>query len=382
MLTLICAGIFIFVNSHAVLAQKKPAKSRPASLVHIDAVKEQVLSQTVPVIGRLVAKRAGDVSTRIDGYVDRYNVDVGDTVKKGDVIAVLNSDILKEQLALAKSEAQQAQASLNGAKARAQLARQSLKRYTSLRNSPAYSRARVEDQRQTLKEAVANMSEARATIEAKRASQKVRALEIEYANIKAPFSGVVTRKQLSAGSYVRTGEALVHLISDTALEIEADVPYQRVVGLSQGVEVTFSLDDGTIHTAKVRAVLPAENPTTRTRIVRFVPEFNGTKTNLANAQTAKLNVPLSSERKVITVHKDAILQRGGGAVVFVMSDGKAVQKRVKLQESIGNRVEVISGLQAGDLAIVRGNERLSPGVPVRANTGKPKPNKKSAGAQK
>jgi len=84
----------------------------------------------------------------------------------------------------------------------------------------------------------------------------------------------------------------------------------------------------------------------------------------------------------MTVHKDAILQRGGGAVVFVIVGGKAVQKRVKLDESIGNRIEVISGLQAGDLAIVRGNERLSPGVPVRANGAKPQADKKSAGAQK
>lgn len=376
------AGIFVFAHSHTVFAQKKSTQGRPASLVHVDAVKEQVLSQTVPIIGRLVAKRAGDVSTRIDGYIDHYKVDVGDTVEKGDVIAVLNSDVLKEQLALAKSEAVQAQARLNAAQARAQLARQSLNRYTSLRNSPAYSRSRVEDQRQSLKEAVANISEARATIDAKKASQKVRSFEIEYTNIRAPFSGAITRKNLSAGSYARTGEALVHLISDKALEIEADVPYQRVVGLTPGIEVSFSLDDGTRHIAKVRAVIPAENPTTRTRIVRFVPEFNGTKTSLANAQTAKLEVPLSSERKVMTVHKDAILQRGGGAVVFVMLEGKAVQKRVKLDESIGSRVEVVSGLQAGDLAIVRGNERLSPGVPVRANTTKPQADKKSAGAKK
>ena len=78
-------------------------------------------------------------------------------------------------------------------------------------------------------------------------------------------------------------------------------------------------------------------------------------------------IPVGEAREVVTVHKDAILNRPNGSVVFVVVDGQAMIRPVMLGESVGSRVAVSDGLAPGDLVVVRGNERLRPGQPVRHN---------------
>ncbi len=90
---------------------------------------------------------------------------------------------------------------------------------------------------------------------------------------------------------------------------------------------------------------------------------------LANAQTVTVNIPLGARKDVLTVHKDAIIKRGGKSLVFVVRNEKAEARPIRLGESSGPRIEVRSGLKAGDLVIVRGNERLRPGAQVRIRKG-------------
>ena len=181
----------------------------------------------------------------------------------------------------------------------------------------------------------------------------------------APYAGVITQRMVEAGAYLPLGGVLVQMIADRNLEVEADVPFQRLSGLAVGTEVAFELDDGTQHRAVVRAVIPRENPLTRTRAVRFVPEFSKTVKPVAVDQSATLLVPVYAGPEVLTVHKDAVLRRQGGAMVFVIKDDKAEARAVTLGNAVGSRFEVVDGLAEGDLAVVRGNERLQPDAEVR-----------------
>jgi len=104
---------------------------------------------------------------------------------------------------------------------------------------------------------------------------------------------------------------------------------------------------------------------TRTRTVRFTPQFNGRR-NLAKNQSVTLLLPIGKARDVISVHKDAVVVRKGRDVVFVIEDGRAKMRNVRLGEGIGGRFEVLSGLNPGDLTVVRGNERLRPDQKVAA----------------
>ena len=169
------------------------------------------------------------------------------------------------------------------------------------------------------------------------------------------------------GSYVRIGDPVVYLISDSNLEIEVDVPSARIAGLKPGVTVTFDLDSGQGFEAKVRAVLPSENPLTRTRMVRFEPDFSRNRERLADAQSVIVKIPIGIQRDILSVHKDAIIKRGPENIVFVVSDEKAQSRTIKLGESAGSRIEVLSGLKRGEQVVVRGNERLKGGAAVRIN---------------
>ena len=116
-------------------------------------------------------------------------------------------------------------------------------------------------------------------------------------------------------------------------------------------------------------MLPAENPLTRTRTVRFEPDFKAGERRLADSQSVSIDIPLGANRRVLTVHKDAILKRQGSDLVYVISSDVAEPRTISLGEEIGSRVEVLDGLKAGDKVVVRGNERLQPGAKVRVEKG-------------
>ena len=116
------------------------------------------------------------------------------------------------------------------------------------------------------------VEEASARLKQIEADARLAQIDLNYATIRAPFSGVVTKRHTDVGAYVNVGQAVVSLIDDSALEVEADVPVQRVTGLKPGVTVSVHINGITVE-AEVRAVVPQENPQTRTRAVRFTANF-------------------------------------------------------------------------------------------------------------
>ena len=332
--------------------------------MRVDPVIREPLSQTIPVIGRLVARQAGLVAARINGPVSAFEVEIGDRVKQGDVIARLDPVNLEARRDMAHGDLAEAQADLATSAAELALARQEFKRLEKLKSSAAFSQARFDDARQTVAIAQARVRRSEAAVASAQADVRLFEINLNDAQVVAPYDGVITRRMTEAGAYVNTGEPLVHMMADQSLEIEADVPFQRLPGLTKGFKVRVFLDDGTAHEAKVRAIIPSENPLTRTRAVRFEPEFNGTESPLADAQSVTVEVPAGEARYILTVHKDAIVKSRGQNIVYVVDDGVAVLRNVSLGEAVGSRLEVIEGLAEGERAVVRGNERLQPGTKV------------------
>ncbi len=345
------------------------AIAQDAALVRVGKVVVEPLHQTVSVIGRLVSLRSGHLAALIAGPVEQILVEVGDRVTKGQVVAMLDAETLQVEVLLAQSELEEAQADSATWAAEADLARTELKRQERLRTSAAFSQAKFEDAEKRVAVADAKVKRAEANTQIKRSALKRKKLDLRYASIRAPYDGVVVQRFTEAGAFVNRGDRVLRLIGDRALEVEAEVPYKRLKGLPVGRAVDVTLDDGSRHKAKVRAVLPSENPLTRTRTVRFVPDFSATGSALAESQSVTVAVPIGAERQVLTVHKDAILKRPTGDLVYVVQDSKAVPRQVKLGAEVGGRIEVLSGLKEGDSVVIRGNERLAPGATVRVEKG-------------
>ena len=343
------------------------AQGREAA-VAVDPVTRQPLIATVNVLGRFVARQFGVLAARIAERVDQVTVQVGDRVTRGQVVARLSSDRLAAERVRAEAQAKAADSDIIQERANLAKAQQTLDRLNKLRNSSAHRPDRMEDAGRDVEAHRAALRAAEADASVARAQLELAEIALRDAEITAPYDGVVTVKHVSEGSYVRLGDPVLTMLNHTELEIEADVPANRTGGLAPGTPVEGLLQDGARVAAIVRAVIPEENTRTRTRAVRFTPQDSAQVGNAAN-QAVTLAVPLDQSRQVLTVDKDAVTVQRGENIVFIVQDGKAVPRSVRLGESVGNRFEVLDGLADGDMAVIRGNEVLRPGQAVSVDQG-------------
>jgi len=341
-----------------------PATAQDATQVGVDAVRRESVSQTFPVIGRLVARRAGAVAARVEGAVAEMRVEVGDQVKQGQVIAVLVRERLRWEHELRQAELAEAQAELESARSQVNMVAQEVGRLERLKQnrSAAFQQALYEDKQLEVTMLKSRTAEAEARLARVRANLNLARIDLEDAQIRAPYDGVVILRHTEIGAYLKVGESVVTL-GASELEIEADVPAERVGGLAPGIKVGVRVGGG-LRAATVRAQVPEENPRTRTRAVRFTPQFEIQGQGFAANQSVTVQVPIGAMSEAVTVHKDAILHRQGKTVVFVVADGAARPTPVRLGDAVGERFAVLEGLAPDDIVVVRGNERLLPGQAV------------------
>jgi RND family efflux transporter MFP subunit len=251
----------------AVVAASPGQSQEQPARVEVDPVRTEPLSQTVPVLGRIVTQQQGPVAARVAGLVERVGVEVGDRVEEGQPLIWLDSEPLGFELDLARAEHDAMLAELETTLRELELLQGELDRIAALRNSAAFSKAQLVDKQNEIEVARSRIGQARARLQQYRANLELKARDLEDAVIRAPYAGVVSVRQVSPGAFIRIGDPVVMLIDDHRLEIEAEVPSDRVAALRPGTEVSVRLDDGTRHTADVRAVVPEEDPLTRTRAV-------------------------------------------------------------------------------------------------------------------
>ncbi|MBI3113302.1 MAG: efflux RND transporter periplasmic adaptor subunit, partial [Rhodospirillales bacterium] len=213
--------------------------------------------------------------------------------------------------------------------------------------------------------------EAEGRLASARASLGMAKTNLDNTSIRAPFDGMIAKRMVEVGGYVKIGDPLVTIVDDRGFEIEAEIPSQYTAGLAPRTKVDVSLAGGPTVTARVRAVVPAEDPQNRTRTARLIPEVPVDPAdrppelgNLADSQSVTLHIPVATAEDAVTVHKDAVLARDGGRVVYVVQGSEASARNVVLGDAVGNRFIVKAGLKPGDMVVVRGNERLRPGQKV------------------
>lgn len=336
-----------------------------ATVVGVDEVRSEQVSQTYPVIGRMVARQSGDVAARVSGPVADVAVSVGDQVNKGDIIATLVRDRLRWIRERMAADVAERRANLAVSQAQITMKSQELERLERLRKnrSAAFRQAVYDDTRIEAEMLTSQATEAQARLQKAEADLRLADIDLREAEIRAPFAGVVTAKYIDAGAYVGIGAPVVALVDDNNLEIEADVPADRVRVLNPGVEVNVSIG-GRLEKAVVRASVPQESSLTRTRAVRLTPRFDVDRGSLAVNQSVTVHVPVSIAQSVVSVHKDAVLNRQGANMVFVIEDGTAKPRPIVIGEAVGGRFIVVEGLKPGETVVIRGNERLFPGQPV------------------
>lgn len=332
---------------------KAAAQGSAALTVELAQVVRAPLARAVQVSGAVAAWQDMQLGVELSGVrIADVKVEVGDRVRKGDVLVTLDARTLD-------SELQMAEASLSEARAGVLLARTQLDRGDALKAQKLISAADHDQLRAGLVQAEARAATTAAQFEAAR-------LRREFATLRAPDDGIIATRSAEPGMVVMAGAQLLTMIRGGRLEWRAELNEADLVEVQVGAEVEVVQRDGGKVAGRVRAVSPALNPGTRTGTVHVdLPEPGGLRAGMF----AEGRILLGSA-DALTVPIAAVVRRDGYAYVFTMKDATRVERRrVELGRIDGERIEVRSGLQAGERVVSRGGAFLSDGDRVRVSNG-------------
>ncbi len=307
--------------------------NQPAVPVKVLKAELRPVRATEEVVGTVRARLRASLEAKVPGRIVQLPVVTGQLVRRGDLIAQL--------------EVQEIQARLDQARAAAEQAERDLERYAALLKQAAVTRAEYDGMEARARIARATVAEALSML--------------EYARITAPFDGVVSRKFADVGDLATPGRPLVELEDPAALRVEADVAEALIGQVQPGARMrVHAAGRDTPLEAVVSEIAPAADPNSRTfRVKLDLPPGAG----LRLGQFARVLIPLG-ETPALCVPAAAVVRRGQMDLVYVVEDGRARLRLVKVGKSLGPEVELLSGVQAGDLVVSEGAARLRDGQPV------------------
>ncbi|PIE22250.1 MAG: hypothetical protein CSA62_13155 [Planctomycetota bacterium] len=389
---------FLALTLSAALPGQQQAK-----LVEAAPVLRQQLRPSFEVLGEVRAARSLLLGTEIAGLIKKLEIEEGDAVEGDAVLVELETTIKEISLRAAEAKLRTAKAQLEEyrrgsrkediAQARAKLARgkarciqaeDELQRISKLlrdkiasQREHTQAQAEADSRRAELHAAQAELerveagprSEVLARAEAR--VQEVQAeaerlrTEIEMAQVKAPFAGVVLEKLVERGSYVNVGSPLCRFVQLDPLELTIAVPERLFAKMPRKLpfEVRFDAFPGKSFQGRIHRIIPSADRLARTIPVRL--RIPNPERKLFPGMVARAFVPTPTKGEVLTVPWDAIVRSPRGRFVYAILGGKAQPIPVQLGVRAGNVVEVRGQLQPKQLVVTRGNEVLRPGDPVR-----------------
>ena len=358
-------AFLLFILLSLLFTQNNRALSQGATSVEVDKVILESLNQTIPVIGRVISLKEANVPAAVIGKIENVFVEVGDKVKKGQILASIDTERYSWLAEIATANVNATKAEIKSAKAETNINLIELKRMENLKESSAFNVAKYERLQSLHISLIAKEEIVEAKLNSVLQEEKLAKLNLKRATVKAPFDGIIELKMIELGEAVGLGFTLFKLVSDSLLEIEADVPSNRARILEINNNIKISTTDMISFNSKLRALGVRENSNTRTIPIHLTFNNSEISRNLFVGENVNIFIPIGPGLKAPTVHKDAILKREGMSLVYVVEEEKAVIKPLKLGDGVGNRFIVLGGIQEGDTVVIKGNERLRPGQKVK-----------------
>lgn len=349
-LLLALAGALLLALQPADAADDATPAAAPKPALSVAAVqaRSERWPQTLAANGSLAAWREVQVGTEASGQrIQRVAVDIGQRVRRGQLLAQLASDSLAAELAASQAGLLEAQASAQDAAATAA-------RLKSLAGSEAVSAQQVE-------QAQAAEATARARVAAAQARVQADQLRLSHTRVVAPADGVIATKEAVEGALPQPGQTLFTLIRDGRLEWRAEVPGADLGRLAVGQPVRITPAGGQALDGRVRLVAPTVDPASRMgRVLVDVPAQGGARAGMFARGEFVLG-----EAAVLTLPQSALLLRDGFAYVFRVEGSKVRQAKVEAGRRQGERVEIRAGLKAGEPVVAQGVGFLADGDTVR-----------------
>lgn len=326
---------------------------KPALTVTAVTPQQEDWPRTLAANGNVVAWQEAVIGAEIANYrITAVEVEVGDAVKKGQVLARIADDTVASEAAetraaVAELEASAAEAAANAVRAK------------ELREKGFYS-AQLQTQYQT------TAHTANARLAAARARLQAAELKLGKTRVLAPDDGIISARNATVGSLTRPGDELFRLIRGGRLEWRAEVPAADLARVAPGGTATLTGPDGAIVRGTVRNVAPSVDPQTRNGLV-FV-DIPASTAAVRAGMFARGEFELD-RAPALTLPQSAVVLRDGFAYVFRLEgDGeqaRVAQAKVATGRRLGERIEIVSGLDPKARVVATGGGFLADGDPVR-----------------
>jgi len=349
----IFSGIRSRIEAGRTLAQVTEASAVPTvNVVHPDA---GAPNEELTLPGGTQALTDTPIYARTSGYLKRWLFDIGAHVKKGDLLAEIDTPEVDEQL-------RQMRADLDTAEANLKLADLTAKRDEDLLKTRSIATQERDN-------AVGALNAAKATVASKQADVARLERMQSYEKVYAPFDGIITARNTDIGALIDAGansaaRELFHLSAIDKVRIRVSVPetYSRAVHTGDQAKVTLDEFPGEAFQGTIMRNANAIDPASRTLLVEV--DVDNPDGRLLPGAYAFVHLSLAKVVRSVTIPANATLFRKEGVQVAVVRDGKAVLVPIAIGRDYGEKVEVVSGLQASDEVILDPSDSLISGTPV------------------
>ncbi len=332
---------------------KKAAPVRPALTVTTTRPTPARLPIKLAANGNVAPWQEAIIGSESGGLrLTEVRVNVGDVVKKGQVLAVFSADTVNADVAQARAAVMEAEANAGEAIANAGRAR-------TLESSGALSA-------QQISQYMTAATTARARIASAKAALSSQTLRLKYTQVVAPDSGIISARTATVGSVVGVGTELFRMIRQGRLEWRAEVTATELARLRTGTSAVVKAANGAELTGKVRMIAPTIDPQTRSALVYVdLPTSTAVNAPFKAGMFASGQFELGTS-DAMTVPQQAVVVRDGFSYVFRLNqDGRVSQLKVQSGRRLADRIEVLNGLTADALVVVSGAGFLNDGDMVR-----------------
>jgi RND family efflux transporter MFP subunit len=381
LLAMAAMGAFVVYRalhrSEALQEAVEESGGRPR--VRVVTIRRADPEQALTLPGSALADQQTPLYARINGYLKSFAFDLGDSVKKGQLVAEIDSPEVDQQLRQARATLGVAQASLLQAQANQELARVASDRWAALVKEKAVSQQEADEKRLALAAREADVESARATIKAQEANVK-RLEELQsFKQILAPFDGVITARNVEIGMLVSEGSGastreLFRMVQLQSLRFHVPVPENVVPSIKGGMAATLTFDahPGKSFEGRVSRTSSAVDPASRTMLVEVrVPNPDG---RLLPGMYAQVTFRLRQDSPPLLMPSNALLVRPEGTLAAVVGKDRAVHyRKIQVGRDYGTQIEIVAGLQENDQVMVNPTTMIREGeqVETTAQEGSP-----------
>ncbi|MCU1224522.1 MAG: hypothetical protein JWQ42_2615 [Edaphobacter sp.] len=348
-------GIWSRVRARAVLSGETAQVARPA--VSVVSPKRTAPAQEIILPGNVQPFISSPIYARTNGYLRKWYFDIGAHVKQGQLLAVIETPEVDQQL-------EQSFSNLNTAKANLALAETTKNRYQGLLKDNAVSQQDVDN-------AVGTYNANKAIVEANQANvRQLQALQ-SFEKIYAPYDGVITARNIDIGDLINSGSSggvktdLFHISQPGTLRVYVNVPEEYSQGMKTGTTADLSLAEfpGRKFQGRLVRTANAINVTTRTLLIEV--DVDNPAGTLLTGSYAEVHLAVPAQASTYLLPVNTLIFRSEGLRVGIVKDGKVTLSAVTPGHDFGNEIEIVAGLKADDQAIINPPDSIVSGQDVQ-----------------